>query len=320
MSDNRRGTGRIAGLAVLVAAGVLLSGCGGGEGDESGTAAKAGREMSGASRADGTSGDSNAPSGGSPGSGGGQAAAATSTNVRALVTTRDIIYRGSVTVRVKRIEAALVRAEQIVHDAGGVVYAEETSTDGPGGTSRAHLTLRVPPSEFRSVMAKMSAELGKGLRKSQTAEDVTTQIVDTASRIETQRTSVARVRALLEKATDLDDIVRLEPEVARREGDLESLEAQLARLKDVTAEATIEVELVEARAGAVTEDDSDAGFMVGLRGGWRAFVEIVQVGLTVAGALLPFVLTASLIGLPVWLVLRSRVRRRVVTAPQTPAV
>lgn len=314
-------------MAVLLAAGILLSGCGAG-GDE---ASRDSNAAGGSTLQGGSAPEAGAKSGADNGvrTDGSTAGGATSPQgptstpgkVKALVVSRDMIYRGSVTVRVKNVTSATRRAEQIVNDAGGVIHAEETSTEGPDGTSRAHLTLRVPPTEFRAVMAKLSSDLGTGLRKSQTAEDVTTQIVDTASRIETQRTSVRRVRLLLDKATNLDDIMRLESEVAKREGDLESLEAQLARLKDVTAEATIEVELVEKAAVVAKpkEKERDAGFLVGFRAGWDAFVEIVLVGLTVLGALLPFVLTAGLLGVPLWLVVRSRLRRRVV-APEATAV
>jgi len=140
-------------------------------------------------------------------------------------------------------------------------------------------------------------------------------VVDTASRVRSQQRSVARVRALLDEADTVGQVVQVESELARREADLESLEAQLARLKDVTDLATIEVTLV-GRDAAGTGDDA-LGFIPGLRGGWDAFVEAVLVGLTVVGAVLPFLLTGALLGVPLFLFLRSRVRRPAPTPPVT---
>ena len=125
--------------------------------------------------------------------------------------------------------------------------------------------------------------------------------------------STSRVRALLGQAKTIGEVVQIEAELAKREADLESLEAQLARLQDVTELATIEVSLVGPDAEAPVAEE-DLGFLAGLRGGWDAFVQIVLVGLTVLGALLPFLLTGALIAVPTWLVLRSRLVRR----PQTP--
>ena len=166
------------------------------------------------------------------------------------------------------------------------------------------MTLRVPPAEFRSTLKKL-AGLGERLSQTQTAEDVTTQVVDTKSRLATQQRSVARVRALLGEAKTIGEVVQVEAELAKREADLESLEAQAARLKDVTELATIEVSLVGPDAEAPV-DDEDLGFLAGLRGGWDAFVQIILVGLTVLGALLPFLLTAALIAVPAWLIFRPR--------------
>jgi hypothetical protein len=170
----------------------------------------------------------------------------------------------------------------------------------------------VPPAEFRTVLKKL-AGLGDRLSQSQTAEDVTTQVVDTRSRIATQTRSVARVRTLLAKANNLGEVVQIESELAKREADLESLEAQLARLTDITELATIEVTFV-GPAAVVVNDETDLGFLTGLRGGWDTFVQIVLVGLTVLGALLPFLIAAALLGVPAWLVVRNRLVRR----PQTP--
>jgi hypothetical protein len=195
-----------------------------------------------------------------------------------------------------------------------VVFAEETSNvPGSPEESSASLTLRVPPTEFRAVLQRL-AGLGERLSQSQTAEDVTTQVVDTKSRVASQRRSVARVRALLGEANTIGEVVQVEAELSKRESDLESLEAQLARLADVTELATIEVSLIGPGA-TEPEDDEDLGFLAGLRGGWDAFVQIVLVGLTVIGALLPFLLTGALLGVPLWLVLRGRLRRPAASPP-----
>ena len=213
----------------------------------------------------------------------------------------------------KNVTTAATKAESITRAVDGVVFAEETANvPGSPEESSAALTLRVPPSDFRAVLRQL-AGLGERLSQSQTAEDVTTQVVDTSSRVASQQRSVARVRALLSEANTIGEVVQVEAELAKRESDLESLESQLARLKDVTALATIEVHLVGP--DAAEPDEQDLGFVAGLRGGWDAFVQIVLVGLTVLGALLPFALTGALIGVPLWLLLRPRLRR---PAPSPP--
>ena len=69
-------------------------------------------------------------------------------------------------------------------------------------------------------------------------------MTDVDSRVRSQQRSVDRVRVLLGQAKTIGEVVQVESELSRREADLESLEAQLAKLKDVTDLATIEVTLV----------------------------------------------------------------------------
>jgi hypothetical protein len=295
-------------VLALLAAAVMLSGCGG---SDEGSSAKP--AANGEAPAD--------DSGGTDGDGAGQSltdgddkGAAPDTAARVLPAGRDIVYRGQISVRVKNVTTAAYKVESLTSAVDGVVFSEESSNvPGNPSESSATLTLRVPPTEFRSTLKKL-AGLGERLSQTQTAEDVTTLVVDTKSRLATQQRSVARVRALLSEANTIGEVVQVESELAKREADLESLEAQLARLKDVTELATIEVSLVGPDADAPV-DDEDLGFLAGLRGGWDAFVQIVLVGLTVLGALLPFLLTGALLGVPAWLIVRSRLVRR----PPTPA-
>jgi hypothetical protein len=286
-------------VLALLAAVVMLSGCGGAdEGSSAGSVA-----------------DKEAPaddSGRAGGGGAGQSfadgddkAAAPDTAARVLPAGRDIVYRGQISVRVKNVTTATNKVESLTVGVDGVVFSEESSNvPGNPSESSATLTLRVPPTEFRSTLKKL-AGLGERLSQTQTAEDVTTQVVDTKSRVATQQRSVTRVRALLTEAKTIGEVVQIEAELAKREADLESLEAQLARLEEVTELATIEVSLVGPDAEAPV-DSEDLGFLAGLRGGWDAFVQVILVGLTVLGALLPFLMTAALIAVPAWLIFRPR--------------
>lgn len=256
-----------------------------------------------------------ADAGGSAGEPGEGSGGTESTSARVLPGDRDIVYRGRVSVRVRDVARASRRVEDLTSSAGGVVFSQQSSgTAGRDGYAEATLTLRVPPTEFVPTLDAVAA-LGRELSRSRTAEDVTTQVADTSSRVRSQERSVERVRALLDEAATIGEVVQVEAELARREADLESLQAQLARLQDVTEMATIDVTLVQRDQR--TEPEPDAlGFLSGLRGGWDALVGVLLVALTAFGAVLPFAVLLGLLGLPAYAVLR---RRRAATAEATPS-
>ena len=139
--------------AVLVG---LLSGCSGGGSDESAaTAGSAANDLSGAHSV----GDAPAASedrggaaltdGGGADDGGGT----DRTSARVLPVERDIVYRGQVTVRVKDVARAAERVERMTLAMDGVVFAEETSRGSyRRGVGEAHLTLRVPPTQFGATL------------------------------------------------------------------------------------------------------------------------------------------------------------------------
>jgi len=243
----------------------------------------------------------------------------TSTSARVLPSDRDVVYRGSITVQVPDVGRAADRAEALATGSDGVVFSEQSTTDPRHPRyGQATLTLRVPPSAFGPTLDGLS-RLGKELERQRSAEDVTTQVTDVDSRVRSQQRSVDRVRVLLGQAKTIGEVVQVEAELSRREADLESLEAQLAKLKDITDLATIEVTLVspDRTPAPVKDDGPDLGFLTGLRGGLGALAGIALVAVTVLGALAPFALVVALLGVPAYLVLRSR--RRPPTTPPAPA-
>jgi hypothetical protein len=226
--------------------------------------------------------------------------------------TRAIIYKGEITVRVERVSENAAKASTIATAAGGFVGGDTRRSDGSDST--ADLILRVPSKEFHGVvdqLGKLGTEVARGIH----TDDVTQQTADLETRIASQRASVDRTRALLARADKIGDIVTIEGELARREADLGSMEAEQRLLEDQVTLSTITVHLVTP-TGALTEKDNP-GFLSGLAAGWDAFTASVRWLLVLLGAILPF---AAVIAVPAVLWLRfGRRRRRTPVAPPAEA-
>ncbi|MFC3740911.1 DUF4349 domain-containing protein [Paractinoplanes deccanensis] len=209
---------------------------------------------------------------------------------------RSIIYRGSLSVRVKDVNAAAGQATGIANTAGGFVGGDNRTSGSGAGT--ATLTLRVPADKFGTVVDQL-ADLGDEEQRQINTEDVTEQVVDLDARIAVQQARVDSGRKLLGQAKSLDDLVMLEREVATRESDLASLQAKKRNLADLTALSTITVTFLDPDADPVAGpvDDDPPGFLAGLGAGWDALLASLRVLLTVLGALLPWLIA---LGVPVW--------------------
>jgi hypothetical protein len=224
---------------------------------------------------------------------------------------RSIIYTGTITVRVQKVDDAAAQATALATGAGGFVGGDQRSSDND--RSQAQLTLRVPSAKFQTVVDGLG-RLGKEETRQLSTEDVTAKAVDLDARVSTAQASVDRVRALMGKAQTIGDVVSLESELSRREADLESLKSQQRKLADLTALSTITVTLLGPQAAVAKQTKPETGFLAGLKGGWKAFTTSLTVLLTVFGALLPW-LVALCVPLVVVLWLTRRMRRRPAAAP-----
>jgi hypothetical protein len=243
--------------------------------------------------------------GAATGSGGGQVAVG-----------QHVIRNVQVTIEVKVLETAAAAVRQAALDVGGFVSSETTgyapSDPTPAGvgapgsdtsgaarkppvTGESLIVLRVPVAKLDDTVKRVTDKLGTVLSRTSSAQDVTGDVADLTSRVATQKASVARVRELLAKAGNLKDVVLIESELSRREADLEALQSRLASLNDRADLSTVTVTLRTPDA-ATTEPGSS--IWEPLRPGWNALVGSFTFLVTLAGALLPFVVVAVLLWWP----------------------
>ncbi|MEU0547480.1 DUF4349 domain-containing protein [Micromonospora sp. NPDC005979] len=304
--DGRRGRRRWALLAAgTLAAALALAGCSAGDSGSADSAAPAAQAPQGA-----LDKGSGAEAAGTAGAG--------APDLR--VDQRAIIYTGTMRVQVTDVDAAAREVSAMVTRAGGFVGGDQRRSAEADAV--AELELRVPAAKFGAVVEEV-AKLGRQQSREINTQDVTEETVDLEARIVTQRARVESARRLLARANSISDLVSLENELGRREADLASLEAKKRRLADLTALSTITVSLAGPAAEA-SEEKAETGFLVGLRGGWGAFVTSMAILLTVLGALLPWLVA---VGVPLAVLLLALRRRRrspaqvaeVSAPPQVPA-
>jgi hypothetical protein len=260
----------------------------------------------------GAGGPGGAASGGSGGSSGGGTAAGGASGGKVTADLapfgRAVTRTATITVRVDDVlrsaRAATAAAERI----GGFVESEQSQLD-----RTSTLTMRVPPARFTSFGDEL-ARLGTVVERRVSTDDVTGEVADVGGRLKAARASTGRLRALLGHAGSVTDIAAIENEVSQREAEIESLEARQRALADETALATVTLTLQKPDPAppVVRKAGAPHGFAGGLRSGWHAFTAVVSVALVVTGALLPFLVTAAVLAVP--LVVYARRKRAAAAA------
>jgi hypothetical protein len=183
------------------------------------------------------------------------------------------------------------------------------STDQQAGPLKAYVTVRVPGATYQTFVAE-AAKLGRVLYQSESTQDVTQQHVDLKARLGNLQAEIVRLRAMFNKARNISEMLQVEQELARVQGEAEALKAQIDYLERQAAMATVTIELAEPQA-IVRPAGTDWGVGAAVTTSIRAFVDTLNVIIVVIGPVLAlglfFVLPVLLV---IWLIRRRSARRR----------
>jgi len=297
---------RAAAPALLLAAGacVLAAGCSAGGSSASATtgAGAPGRAASGsvpapafppASEADGA----NAAAGSSAAAGAGRTAGLAAVP---LPGGQSVIFTASLSLRTRNVQATVARATRLAEAAGGYVSGEHASV--VRATRRAtpvvNVQFKVPAAAYQPTLTALG---GMGTKRSETqqARDVTGTVADVNSRVASARAAIAQLRKLLTRAGSVSGLLTVQEQINQEEASLEALQSQQRALARETTYATISLTVTRTAPPPAKDHrhQAGAGFLRGLTAGWRALRTAATWLLTVAGAVLPFLIPAGVAAL-----------------------
>ena len=185
-------------------------------------------------------------------------------------------------------------------------YLADDGEQRTPSTLEQTMKIRVPAEEFDGLLKDVSAGVTHFDRREIQAIDVTEEYVDMDARLTTKKETESRYRELLKQANGVEEILKIEEQIDKLRGDIESTEGRLRLLRDRVSYSTLNVSFYESHANAT-------GFWLRVKSnfylGWQAVVEF-----TIAVVVLwPLILLTSLALLVIWWFNRKSVQQKIVT-------
>jgi len=207
-----------------------------------------------------------------------------------------VIKTGQLELKIPRadLQDGIQDAIAIAGRHGGFVLSTSSEVGRFGGGTVA---LRIPSNRFEQAMADLEG-LGRLRNQQVSGQDVGQEFVDLEARLRNWRTQEAVLLRLMDRATSVQDTIRVQAELSTVQLQIERIRGRLAYLEDQTTFATITASFV---TGAAPAPDTPNQFLKA----WRRAVEIMLAIATGVVTSLGVVLPLALVGLLIWLALRQ---------------
>ena len=229
-----------------------------------------------------------------------------------------IIYTAGLTVQAPNVQTAASRATSVAEAAGGYVSAEHTVLSRKRSVrERVDIQFKVPVGSYPATLTALGA-LGTKQSETQRAQDVTQTVADVTSRVTSAKATIAQLRKLLARAGTVNGLLSVQNQISQEEASLEALQSQQRALASETTYATVSMVILgpaPVHQHHHHHGKAAAGFLSGLIAGWHALGRVTVRVLTVAGAVLPFVVILGLVAAGGYAGWRRMARRRTRTSP-----
>ncbi|MFM7319295.1 MAG: DUF4349 domain-containing protein, partial [bacterium] len=159
---------------------------------------------------------------------------------------RRIIYTATVDLVTEAIDSIEPKLLEMLKAAGGFV-ADTNQTGASGGQRSGTWRVRVPVDQYDGFLQKVRT-LGEVQSVNVTSQDVTDEFVDVSARVAAKKVQETRLIDLIKNAVGkLDEVLKVEAELARVRGEIERMEGRIRVLKDQTELTTITITVREVK-------------------------------------------------------------------------
>ena len=186
-----------------------------------------------------------------------------------------IIYTADLSIETKDYDQSLQQLNETLDDADGYMESSSEYTDSTDNTRTLSLTLRVPEEAYSAFLGAAENVLGSVIRKSESADDVTTQYMDIEARLDSLTAQRSRLQELQASADNLTDLLQIESSLSDVQYQIESYQSQLDWYAQQVDYCTVNITLDEVEI-LTTGTSFAARLADAAKNGWSNFTAGAQ--------------------------------------------
>ncbi len=159
---------------------------------------------------------------------------------------RKMIRTANLSVETKNFDEFMATLEANIFSMGGYLSSSSLNGNAYGNEKvrYANLTVRIPAETYDAFVAGIDG-YGNVTYRTESVNDVTMAYVDTESRIKAYETEYQTLLEILEKATNLDDVLIIQSRITEVTYQLESYRSQLRTYDDLISYCTVHLNISE---------------------------------------------------------------------------
>ena len=186
---------------------------------------------------------------------------------------KKIIKIASLNLEVTDFKSFTIQAKELTKKYGG--YTSSEQQDQNDYRIQNVLSIKVPVGEFDNLMNELSASKGIIKEKKINSEDVTTEVIDTKSRIEAKKQVRNRYLELLKQAKNMEEILNVQNEINQIQEEIEMATGRVDYLSHASAMSTINLTYFEVlNPGAA--DPSSPSFSMSIRHAFNESLNVIK--------------------------------------------
>ena len=194
---------------------------------------------------------------------------------------KKIIRNGTINLEVEDYSKYYQVLKDVVKREGGYI-AQENQQQSDNRLENS-VTLKVPVAQFEQTMDLIAHGTGKERvnEKKISSEDVTTEVVDTRSRIEAKKEVRLRYLELLKQAKNMKDILEVQAEINQIQEQMEMASGRVNYLNHASAFSTIHLTFYQVISTASPKEKEPSfadKILVSFLSGWD-FIKALIIGL-----------------------------------------
>jgi hypothetical protein len=202
---------------------------------------------------------------------------------------RMIVRNGDISLVVTDVTQAMEAITQLAGSFNG--YVVSSSVHGEDEDRRGWISIRVPDESFDQTLAEMRELAVRVESESTDSQDVTEEYIDLSARLANAEATEQEFLALLAKAEDVEDILKIYDSLSRVRQDIEQIKGRMQYLERTSSMSLISAYLTPEFSSQST-----------VPSGWNALqiFKSAARGLVITGQVLGTIAIWLLIFIPIW--------------------